>query len=519
MTEFFQFLIDNRAKLSEQVLEHIGLTLLSLTLALLIAVPAAIAATRRPRLAPPLLGFAGILQTVPSIALLGFLLPVLGIGLKPAVFALFLYALLPIIRNTYTGIQGIDPAVREAAVGLGMTDRQVLTRIELPLALPVLFAGIRTAAVINVGVATLAAYIGAGGLGEFIFGGIALNNNAMILAGAIPAALLAVFFDQGLARLQRWKSPRRLLWWLIALPLLTTALQAPAWGAGPLKAAFEPEFQGRPDGFPHFTEVYGLPCNTLLLISDLMYEALLQKEVDFIFGYSTDGRIQAYDLKVLMDDRRAFPPYHCAPLVRNTLKEKHPEAVAALERLNGRLPDSTMTRLNYEVNFLHRSPQQVARDFLQQQGLWRPDRRQGGAVVAIGSKIFTEQYILAELFGQLIDGYTDLDVDIRPGLGGTKICFEALRQGEIDLYPEYTGTGLQVLLNADATTVQRLIADPEGVYAYVDRTFAERFALDWLSPLGFNNTYAVMVRSAFSRRYGLNSVTDLGRLAREKKKR
>jgi osmoprotectant transport system permease protein len=133
------------------------------------------------------LGVAGVLQTVPSIALLGFMIPLFGIGALPAVIALFLYALLPIIRNTATGIREVDPAVRESAWGMGLSGWQVLTQVELPLALPVLFAGIRTAAVINVGVATLAALIASGGLGESIFGGIALNNTAMILAGAIPA--------------------------------------------------------------------------------------------------------------------------------------------------------------------------------------------------------------------------------------------------------------------------------------------------------------------------------------------
>src|SRR5690606_11954937 len=132
--------------------------------------------SRKKQLASIVLGFTGILQTIPSIALLGFMIPLLGIGVKPAIFALFLYALLPIVRNTFTGISGTDPAVREAAVGMGMSDLQLLLRIDLPLALPVIFAGIRTATVINVGVATLAAYIAAGGLGEFIFGGIALNN-------------------------------------------------------------------------------------------------------------------------------------------------------------------------------------------------------------------------------------------------------------------------------------------------------------------------------------------------------
>ena len=188
LAALFTFWREQAGKLGEQTLQHIGLTAGSLLLAVLLGVPLGLFVSRKPRWAPAVLGLAGVLQTVPSIALLGFLIPLLGIGPKPAIFALFLYSLLPIIRNTLAGIQGVAPAVVEAARGLGLTDGQVLRRVELPLALPVLMAGIRTATVINVGVATLAAYVAAGGLGEFIFGGIALNNPVMILAGALPAA-------------------------------------------------------------------------------------------------------------------------------------------------------------------------------------------------------------------------------------------------------------------------------------------------------------------------------------------
>ncbi|WP_236704947.1 ABC transporter permease [Hymenobacter sp. AT01-02] len=198
LTELFTFWQAQAGKLGEQTLQHIGLTAASLLLGVVIGVPLGLLLTRRPRLAPWVLGTAGVFQTIPSIALLGFLIPVIGIGWKPAILALFLYSLLPIIRNTVAGVQGVDAAVVDAARGLGFTDTQVLTQVELPLALPVLLAGIRTAAVINVGVATLAAYIAAGGLGEFIFGGIALNKPAMILAGAIPAAVLALLFDGAL---------------------------------------------------------------------------------------------------------------------------------------------------------------------------------------------------------------------------------------------------------------------------------------------------------------------------------
>src|SRR6187402_1994586 len=199
----WQFMRQESGKLLQQTLEHIGLTFISLLVAILIGLPLGIYITRHKKAAGAVLGLAGVLQTIPSIALLGFMIPLLGIGPIPAITALFLYALLPIIRNTYTGINGVDPVVREAAVAMGMTRSQVLFKVELILAFPVIMAGIRTATVINVGVGTLAAYIAAGGLGEFIFGGIALNNTNMILSGAIPAALLAVLLDFLLSLVQK----------------------------------------------------------------------------------------------------------------------------------------------------------------------------------------------------------------------------------------------------------------------------------------------------------------------------
>lgn len=155
-------------------------------------------------------GGAGVMQTVPSLALLGFMIPIFGIGIKTAIAALFLYSLLPIIRNTYAGIKDVDKATTEAAKGMGMTSRQVLFKVELPLAIPVMMAGIRTAAVINVGTATLAAFIGAGGLGDFIFLGITRGIDGLILLGAIPAALLAIVLEILLSSVERWTTPEGL---------------------------------------------------------------------------------------------------------------------------------------------------------------------------------------------------------------------------------------------------------------------------------------------------------------------
>ncbi|EGO64469.1 ABC transporter permease [Acetonema longum] len=191
-------------------LQHIELTMISLLLANLIAVPLGILLTRYRRWAEPIIGVTAVFQTIPSLALLGFMIPLMGIGELPAIVALTIYGLLPVLRNTYTGIAGVAPAVIEAGIGMGMTSKQVLFMVELPMALPVIMAGIRTASVLLVGVATLAALIGAGGLGDLIFRGISMANSELIMAGALPAALLAMVFDYVLKRLEGSVQPKGL---------------------------------------------------------------------------------------------------------------------------------------------------------------------------------------------------------------------------------------------------------------------------------------------------------------------
>ena len=188
--------------------QHIELTIISLLLANLIAIPAGIILTRYRRWAELVIGITAVFHTIPSLALLGFMIPLLGIGTVPAIVALTIYGLLPIMRNTYTGILGVSASVVEAGIGMGMTSLQVLRMIELPMALPVIMAGIRTATVLLIGVATLAALIGAGGLGDLIFRGIAMANSELILAGALPAALLALVFDYVLKKLEIWVQPK-----------------------------------------------------------------------------------------------------------------------------------------------------------------------------------------------------------------------------------------------------------------------------------------------------------------------
>ncbi|MGL5792941.1 MAG: glycine betaine ABC transporter substrate-binding protein [Waterburya sp.] len=192
--------------------EHLVLVTIAIAIAILIGIPLGILITRQPKLVQPILGFANAMQTIPSLAIFGFLISVPflgGIGKIPAIIALTLYALLPLIRNTYTGITSIDPAIREAGRGMGMTDRQLLLMVELPLALSIIMSGVRVATVICVGIATIASAIGGGGLGVFIFRGIATVNNQLILAGAIPAAAIALTFDFVLGWLEKLLSQNK----------------------------------------------------------------------------------------------------------------------------------------------------------------------------------------------------------------------------------------------------------------------------------------------------------------------
>jgi osmoprotectant transport system permease protein len=202
----WQFFANHRDEILIATREHLTLVVISMAIAVAIGVPLGMTLVSHPRLRTAALTVANIFQTIPSLALFGFLIPlpfIGGIGMRTAIVALVLYALLPILRNTFVGLTGVDPAILEAAEAMGMTDSQILFRVRLPLATSVILAGIRTATVITIGVATIAAAIGAGGLGTFIFRGVAMVSDAVILAGAIPAALLALLADFLLGLLER----------------------------------------------------------------------------------------------------------------------------------------------------------------------------------------------------------------------------------------------------------------------------------------------------------------------------
>ena len=211
MSELASFFWERRGEIAALTGEHLLLVAASAAIAIAIGVPLGIALTRRPRLARPVLGAANIVQTIPSLALFGFLIPIPllgGIGARTAIVALVVYSLLPILQNTYAGIRSVDPAVSEAATALGMTDRQKLASVELPLALPVVLAGVRIAVVVGIGLATIAAAIGAGGLGVLIYRGVATVDHRLILAGAVPAAILALASDFVLGRIERRWGPK-----------------------------------------------------------------------------------------------------------------------------------------------------------------------------------------------------------------------------------------------------------------------------------------------------------------------
>ncbi len=210
LSSFIDTLVNRWPMVVDSLISHISLTIISLFIAALIGVPLGIWLTRKRNFANVVIGIASVFQTIPSLALLGFMIPFFGIGTKPAIIALTIYGLLPILQNTYTGIIGCDEGAKEAGKGMGMTSFQILYMVEIPLSLSIIMAGIRTATVLIIGVTTLASLVGAGGLGDLIFRGISSVNTSLILAGAVPAAIVAVFFDSLLKFLEKKMTPKGL---------------------------------------------------------------------------------------------------------------------------------------------------------------------------------------------------------------------------------------------------------------------------------------------------------------------
>lgn len=496
-------LIERREELIKAIIEHIKISFLALIIALLIAIPLGIYLSYHKKIAEIIIGITAILQTVPSLALLGLLIPFVGIGGVPAVIALVIYALLPILRNTYTGITEVDPVYMLASRAMGMNKLQQLIKIQIPLAMPVIMAGIRTATVLIIGTATLASLIGAGGLGSLILLGLDRNNNSLILLGAIPAALLAVLFDFILKKFEKadWK---KILVCIFAVMVLffagnigadkmmkknkliiagklgtepeilinmykilieenmdnidvelksgfgktsfvfnalksgeidiypeftgtavftflkenpvsndaaevysqakkgmaekfdmiylspmkfndTYALAVPQKFAeennlmkisdlekikDKIKAGFTREFNDREDGYKGLKKLYGFELPDIKEFEPkLRYVAVQNGDINLIDAYSTDSELAKYNLVVLEDDKKLFPPYQGAPLLRKDTLKKYPQLETILGKLQDKITDAEMREMNYEVGVDGKRAEDIAREYLKKNGL------------------------------------------------------------------------------------------------------------------------------------------------------
>ncbi|WP_312652337.1 glycine betaine ABC transporter substrate-binding protein [Proteiniclasticum sp.] len=380
----FQYMTRNSEQVLRLTLEHIELTAIAVGLAVLIGVPLGILISYFRKASKSVVGGANIVQAIPSMALLGLAIPLLGIGSVPAVVIVILYSLLPIIKNTYTGITSLDKGTLEAAKAIGLTKSQVLLKVQIPLALPVIMAGVRISAVTAVGLMTMAAFIGAGGLGFLIFSGISTTNNAQILAGAIPSALLALVVDMLFSTVEKLVTP-------ISLQQTgnTTKVQ--------LKRSRSVQ--------------KGLLAATAAVLV-------------LLFGITAIGNA-------------------------------------------GQSKDS----------------------------------------ITIGGKDFTEQFIVTHLMADMIEDRTDLRVIRKENLGGTQVAFNALKNADIDLYLEYTGTIYGDTLGYSPNS------DMDEVYDTSKADLKEKYDIDALKQFSFNNTYVLSVTEETAEKYGLEKISDLAPVA------
>jgi osmoprotectant transport system permease protein len=379
MGDFFKYLSSNYEQIFSLLGQHIYLSVFSVLIAVIIGIPLGILISRVPKLSKPIIGTTNVIQAVPSLALLGFLIPFIGIGSTPAIIMVVLYSLLAIVKNTYTGLTNIDADILEAAKGIGLTKSQTMRKVQLPLAFPMIMAGIRISAVTAVGLMTIAAFVGAGGLGYLVFSGVQTVDNYMILAGAIPACVLALIID---------------------------------FIVGKLESKFS------------YTNKKKTSKKTSKTVKRVMISAA----------------------SVIVIAAGAFTVYSKA-----NASEK----------------------------------------------------------IVVGSKNFSEQLILGNMLADIIENKTDLEVERKLNLGGTQVAFSAVNNGDIDVYVEYTGTGLVNILN------QIPGGSPDEVYDSVQKEFNAKYGIKWLEPLGFNNTYALAVRPDTAKQYGLKTISDLAKVSDE----
>ncbi|MDR4948183.1 ABC transporter permease/substrate-binding protein [Neobacillus cucumis] len=377
MRSFWSYLTANYEQVFSLLGEHLYLSIISVLIAIIIGIPLGILISNEQKLSKPIIGITNVIQAVPSLALLGFIIPFIGIGSTPAIVMVVLYSLLPIVKNTYTGLTNIDKDILEAAKGIGLTKGQTMKKVQLPLAFPMIMAGIRISAVTAVGLMTIAAFVGAGGLGYLVFSGVQTVDNNMILAGAIPACILALLIDFVVGKLE----------------------------------------------------------------SKLSYTNK-QKQTSKV--KSKAKKLAIATIAIMLVAAGGFKAYSTA-----NAKDK----------------------------------------------------------IVIGSKNFSEQLILGNMLADLIEAKTDLQVERKLNLGGSQVAFSAIKSGDIDAYVEYTGTGLVNILK------QQPESDSDKVYQYVQKEFKQKYGIDLLQPLGFNNTYALAVRQDTAKQYGLNTISDLAKVS------
>jgi osmoprotectant transport system permease protein len=282
-----------------------------------------------------------------------------------------------------------------------------------------------------------------------------------------------------------------------------------------IRPGFNHEFMTRADGYDAVKRTYGFEFDTKPIVMDTsqMYEACHNGEVDVICGFSTDGLIDAYDLKILVDDQRAWPPYDACPLVRQDALAEHPEIREVLDDLGGKIDVATMQGLNLRVTKYggSESYKKVARDFLVSSGLIEENAQPGSGqagTISVGSKEFDEQKILGHMLAILLETRTDLQVERNIPLGGSTVAFDALLNGDIDMYVEYTGTGAVSILKND----QMAKAGSEEVYEYVTEQFPQRYNLVWMKPLGFANRYTLTMRKDHMEKFDIETISDLKEL-------
>ena len=305
---------------------------------------------------------------------------------------------------------------------------------------------------------------------------------------------------------------------VILVAVLVTSTLLTSSRAGHLTGGFTAEFIERPDGYKGLTKAYGFEFTDKPRQMDpgLMYKACADGAVDVICAFATDGRIAAYDLFTLEDDKKFFPPYYAAPLVRGETLAKYPKLEGMLNSLAGKLDDATMRELNLQVDRDKnaRKASAVARDFLVSTGLIASDAKGGdgsAGTIRIGGKDFTEQSIVGEIMVILIECSSNIKVERKLYLGGTMICLNALKSGDLDLYAEYTGTGLVNVLQRD------VIPDPDQAYAVVKKDFKDKWNLLWLKPFGFNNTYTLTMRRKQAEELGIRTFSELAAYVKNQK--